>query len=309
VSLFNISRFFGKRIRSFIGFFYPFIWFEKRLINSLDNNSYITPIFIIGAPRSGSTLLYQLLAYYYEFSYINNLSSIFYKSPALITYLTKYIFKPYSDKSLSSAYGLIKGIWSPSEAGAVFNHWFDNDKINNEYIRKSIIRIGHIYKRPFLCKNLKNYLRLERIYEIFPDAFFVYIKRNLIYNAQSIIIGLYKDKQEMKAVPSVDKSSGDIYKQAIDDILLIQDSIESFLTKNNCKYIQIDYDKLCDNNEKELKRFEELCQKYDLKLNKKCYDKLNLDKSNKIKLSKSDWKKLFQIIIESDMDIPHENKC
>jgi len=51
--------------------------------------NFYPPIFIVGAPRSGSTLLYQLLAYYYNFSYFTNYSSLFYRDGQ--QYLVSYL--------------------------------------------------------------------------------------------------------------------------------------------------------------------------------------------------------------------------
>lgn len=49
--------------------------------------------FVIGAPRSGTTLLTQMLAYCYEFSYISNIAARFYMNPVVGVRLSKQLVK------------------------------------------------------------------------------------------------------------------------------------------------------------------------------------------------------------------------
>ena len=50
---------------NFLGFLEPYFYPKK-------TPQKLNPIFIIGAPRSGSTLLYQVLTHRYKFIYLNN---------------------------------------------------------------------------------------------------------------------------------------------------------------------------------------------------------------------------------------------
>ena len=63
-----------------------------RLLNKLDNlvtethlktyNSEVNdPVFLVGPPRTGSTLLFQLLLNSFHFSYVSNITSFFYSCP------------------------------------------------------------------------------------------------------------------------------------------------------------------------------------------------------------------------------------
>ena len=47
------------------------------------------PVFIIGLPRSGSTLLFQLLINNFKFSYFTNLVNVFFRCPVLILKIFK----------------------------------------------------------------------------------------------------------------------------------------------------------------------------------------------------------------------------
>ena len=75
------------------------------------------PIFIIGAPRSGSTLLYQLLVKHTRVGYISNLMSLF---PHKMITLAEYTKAWHGSRNLKkSNLGYIAGLFSPSEAGAI----------------------------------------------------------------------------------------------------------------------------------------------------------------------------------------------
>ena len=82
-------RYLGKKIRESIGGIHYLHKLEKNKIASLPLKNINPPIFIIGAPRSGSTLLYQVLINNFKLSYIPNISSIFYKYSYLITSSSK----------------------------------------------------------------------------------------------------------------------------------------------------------------------------------------------------------------------------
>ena len=58
-------------------------WERMTLLDTEEKLEY-PPIFIIGAPRSGSTLLYQVLTDYFEVGYISNLHAHFFGSPACL---------------------------------------------------------------------------------------------------------------------------------------------------------------------------------------------------------------------------------
>ncbi|MCB0031474.1 MAG: sulfotransferase, partial [Anaerolineales bacterium] len=60
-------------------------WLEERLLQRMVTNN-VEPLqllFVVGAPRSGTTLLYQLLATRFAVSYFNNFTARFTAAPLL----------------------------------------------------------------------------------------------------------------------------------------------------------------------------------------------------------------------------------
>ena len=112
--------------------------FEIPLINKHPDSSFV-PIFIVGAPRSGTTLVYQALANQIDFSFFTNWVNIFPSSPVFASIKLSGKLGNSDLNYFKSNYGLINGINSPSEAGFIFREWFDTsskESVNSEIIRK-----------------------------------------------------------------------------------------------------------------------------------------------------------------------------
>ena len=150
------------------------------------------PLFILGVPRSGTTLLYQMMMTAFEFSYIPNISNRWYMCPITAAVLGLKMCRVYKS-SFSSTHGYEKGCMAPSEAGNVWNRWFPHEKregynytpvdwlsrSSNEEIYNLIANLEHVFRAPFITKNVKMSVRLAALKKIFPDAVFLVIKRDI----------------------------------------------------------------------------------------------------------------------------------
>lgn len=161
------------------------------------------PVFILGPPRSGTTLLYQMLASSFRFSYFPNIANQFYMCPITATRAGIKLCREYKT-TFSSEYGFEKGCMAASEAGNIWNRWFPQEKRDGfnytpsgylpekteELIYKIIANIELSFDAPFMTKNGKSCVRIPTLLEIFPNALFIEIERNLIDSALSILIRL-----------------------------------------------------------------------------------------------------------------------
>lgn len=156
------------------------------------------PVFIIGAPRSGSTLVYQVLTDAFDVGYLSNLHCKFFGAPAL----AERLFRPLKDKSCSdytSRFGATLGRSGPSECGLWWYRFFPSkpvyvssenvDDARMRRFRRSIISLTETFDKPVIFKNLYASMRLEPISMHIPEALFVIIKRNEFDNALSILDG------------------------------------------------------------------------------------------------------------------------
>jgi hypothetical protein len=224
------------------------------------------PIFILGAPRSGTTLLYQMLVHRFEFSYFPNIANYFYMCPIFATRIGLEIFPPYVS-SFKSNFGYEEGWMSPSEAGNIWNRWFPHEKREGyNYtaegflsegergeIKSIVANVCMIYRRPFLSKNVKIDVRLRAMKEIFPNALFLHISRDFVDSAVSLLVKRRRDKREWISVMPRDinniKNKSDM-EQVAAQIYFVEQDIRrdiKIFGKNN--YMKLEYKQLCEKPE------------------------------------------------------------
>jgi len=163
----------------------------------------IKPIFIIGLPRSGTTLLYNLLCAHDSSAFITNSINACPESICSIEWLRKKLNlnirgERFLADSVSTDFG------SPSEPATLWGKWFGRDAVSivwNEQriqdlpaekvdeikldIRKIISCFGSGEKR-FICKYPVIQTELRIVQDLFPDAKFVHIVRDSRQAANSL---------------------------------------------------------------------------------------------------------------------------
>lgn len=267
------------------------------------------PIFIIGAPRTGSTYLFQMLASYFQFAYLNNLSSIIFKTPSLAIYINKLLgINNFANKT--SEYGFTPGLFSPSEGGPVFNYWFGtlegagNIK-NREHIARTEIRtISSIMEAPFLAKNLNNSMRIPLIIRTFPNACFIHIKRNPIYVTQSLILArrrLFGDQSKWFGPTPPEKKELEVlspFEQVVLQVKLIEECIDKDIAQLDIKrVIEVNYEDLCDSKEAVLRNIGIELSSFGIALHLNAHNKLdNTKKSEQKLLSDADFERLQSLL-------------
>ncbi|MEX1221499.1 MAG: sulfotransferase [Idiomarina sp.] len=169
---------------------------EKAYFKSLDAPP---PIFIIGAPRTGSTILYQALTNSYQVSYIDNLACTWHRNlrfGLMLSYL-KFRNKPHNN--FRSNHGDTKkfGAHAPSECGQFWYRWLPKDRHFIDYeniteemvrdIRTEVLGAAAYLKKPILFKNLNAGQRLRLIHRCFPDAKIIFVRRDPRFVVNSIV--------------------------------------------------------------------------------------------------------------------------
>jgi hypothetical protein len=169
------------------------------------------PIFIIGAPRTGSTILYQALTNSLDVLYIDNIAAKFYSNIFIGFLISKAIYKDKPHNSFDSKFGNTAefGGHAPSECGEFWYQWLpkqdhfvDHGTVSDksrEELKFSINLPSKWFAKHILFKNLNAGQRLRLINEAFPDAKIIYIQRDLKDTVSSILkarhsIGVSKDK-------------------------------------------------------------------------------------------------------------------
>ena len=184
--------------------------FEKQKINKYGSQpSEYSPVFIIGVPRSGTTILYQLVTQFLNVAYFNNFVNLSRENLYFGYWLSQKIFKGEFHNSYVSDYGNTKesGLTAPSEIGNFWYRWISQNKIyinendltidEKQEIYNNFTSIINKYNQPLVIKNLYLSQRLRLIYDIFPNAKFIYIKRDPLFTAQSLFLGRRKHNRDI----------------------------------------------------------------------------------------------------------------
>ena len=153
------------------------------------------PIFIIGAPRSGSTLLYQLLVAHFDVTYLSNLHCVWFGAPSLVERAVGRRLQPPVD--FSSEFGQTHSRSGPSECGPYWYRFFrksphhvllsEMEPESLGRLRESVRALTEASSRTAVFKNLLNSVRLEPLAKALPEAIFLAVRRDRDANAASIL--------------------------------------------------------------------------------------------------------------------------
>jgi hypothetical protein len=231
---------------------------EHHLLNNYGSRPN-KPIFIIGPPRSGTTLLYSALITRYRFSYISNLAHRLYKTPSVATLVGKRMIRSWHG-NFTNRYGQINGWASPNEGGWIWNQWFPEEyfldeaaanRLPTQVIYKTITSIASIIDAPFLNKNVMHSVHIPLLNRLFPNCLFIITKRNILDSARSII-RIYQEKKKERGWISVKPrgwalyKEADIHSKAVAQVILTYSNIFDDIGKiGKERSLIVDYEKLC----------------------------------------------------------------
>lgn len=156
--------------------------------------------FIVGAPRSGTTLLLQLIARYLEVGYPSNYVARYWMVPLLGTMRFERRFAAERGEiPLRSAFGGTDGPCSPHEFGWFWRFWagsFDTDDLSDAELdrfdwptlRAEVHALASWLGRPYAFKSLNHVVyNIDRFAREFPTSRFIYIRRDFRFVIQSIL--------------------------------------------------------------------------------------------------------------------------
>ena len=160
-----------------------------------------TPIFIIGLPRAGTTVTYQLLANTDSAGYISNFLARFWETPVLGAVLEKGVRIRQGNRpdSFESSLGRTPGWNEPHEFGYFWDRWFGGlagshnvpaDKLEDlcaNDLRREITSLELFWEKPVaFANNTWCTLQAAWLSQVFPEAVFVVCRRDPLYIAQSL---------------------------------------------------------------------------------------------------------------------------
>jgi len=276
------------------------------------------PVFIIGAPRTGSTILYQTLTNQFDVLYVDNLVCKFYKNFFFGFWLRDKIFKQKAHNCFKSNHGDTSkcGLYAPSECGGFWYRWLPSDRHFVDYeditdemlseIRKEITTVINYFDKPIVFNNNNIALRIRLIKKIFPDAKFIIADREPIFVAQSLLKArktFYNDLNIWWSIMPknyIELLEEPYFKQVVLQHYNINKQMYKDLTEliNDTNYLTINYKDFCANKNKVFKEIDNLINYKTTRLsftNNEVIEsrKLNLEESLikkiEIEIERLDW--------------------
>jgi hypothetical protein len=160
-------------------------------------------VYVVGAPRSGTTLVSQLLAKYLDVGYINNLIARFWRRPIVGIRLSEICLGADARRTISlrSNYGVTPGLVGPHEFGYFWRHWLDLDHAATHHLtaqeaaRVDGEALGRVlrhevlggFSRPTVFKNVICGFQAQLLSRVHPPSLFLHVTRDPLATAGSIL--------------------------------------------------------------------------------------------------------------------------
>lgn len=245
-------------------------------------------IFIIGAHRSGSTLMTQWLANLGLFSYPTNLLSRFYQVPIMGAKLQLLLaderynyrneLKDFSSSiDFSSDNGKTKGALAPNEFWYFWRRFLpftELDYLSTEQLFKvsdtktlvaEFAGMMNVFQKPMALKAMILNYNIDFLDKLFEKAIFIYTKRDPLTNIESALkarerqLGNIDEWYSFKIPEYYELKKLNPYEQVAGQIYYINKAIEDGLAKvPEHNKITVQYENFCENP---VKIYHELCGK------------------------------------------------
>jgi LPS sulfotransferase NodH len=157
-------------------------------------------VFVIGLPRSGTTLLTQLLAYCLDVGYMTNVSARFWLAPVHGVRLSRVLLGDQPPVSFESDHARTSGLGDIHEFGYFWRRWlqkhsFDDvvharereDGIDWAGLRRVLANILHEFERPLVAKNMLGAYHMPRMRAELGPVVYVMVERDPLDVAVSIL--------------------------------------------------------------------------------------------------------------------------
>lgn len=153
-------------------------------------------LLVVGPPRSGSTMVSQLLACHIDVGYFPNICNIFPHAPRTATRWIGTSRAVAQRRSLQSFYGNTSGWRGMSDGFAIWNRWLGSDRyrVSREITDEQRVAMRTFFHqwtttfgKPLLNKNNRNVDAITLLADILPQAYFIVVQRDPFFIAQSLL--------------------------------------------------------------------------------------------------------------------------
>jgi hypothetical protein len=235
---------------------------ETRTTDAGDEPLSHPPLLVVGAPRSGSTLLYQALVQAFDVGYLSNRHCRLYGGPSLV----ERVWHPEPPVGFTSRFGRTSGPAGASECGEFWYRFFrrspqyvplaEADPRALGRLRAAVRALGSVAGKPLVFKNLICTLRLAPIGAALPEALFLVVRRDVAANAASLLAARRAvtgdERQWWSAEPPEVESLRTLepHQQVVEQVRRIEALVDRDRDRLGAeRFHEVRYEQLCDDAE------------------------------------------------------------
>lgn len=163
-------------------------------------DSELLQIFVVGNPRSGTTITTQLISQGLEVGYINNLAARFWLTPMVGLEFSKAVFGDKRESSFTSEFATTTSLLDIHEFGYfwrehlnlqstedIIERDFSSNRIDWGNLRSVLLNMQAHFNRPMVFKNIFGAYNMVEFTKRMPRTLWVYVSRDPFDNAMGIL--------------------------------------------------------------------------------------------------------------------------
>jgi hypothetical protein len=217
---------------------------------------------VVGVPRSGTTLLYQVVAAGLEVGYVSNLVAAFWRAPVLGLRLARKLGLDRFDSSFASSFGRTGGVAEPHEFGYFWNHHLrypglselpegHEETIDWARLRTVLVAMAHWNRAPIAFKPMLLVWHLERMAREMPRTCYVWIRRDLRLTALSLLemrkalFGSFEAWASLRPGGAGWLADEPPWRQVAAQVVVLDRTIEAALSRVGDGVLAVEYEDLC----------------------------------------------------------------
>ncbi len=218
-------------------------------------------IIVVGPPRSGTTLVAQYLINALEVAYINNLTSLFPRSPVTINRLLGR-FVPFREGAYEAFYGRSRRLAGVNDGLYIWDRWLGSDRRDSpdslstgaeQSMRRFFAAFERYSNLPMVTKVNRLNTCANLIAEVLDNTTFVCLHRNPLYLAQSLYIARQTISGNMRSAYGV-RHENSCPEDPVEDVCRQVDFHIGQAQRQQeilgpSKFLVISYEKFCESPE------------------------------------------------------------
>jgi hypothetical protein len=237
-------------------------------------------VFVTGSPRSGTTLMSQVIAHAFNIGFINNLSARFFKNPVSGIHFAQAVFGNRHQSDFSSVFASTKELSDIHEFGYFWRYWLKKESISDtlrakeiepeiqwDDLKLTILNMHQAFGMGWACKNVLGAYHIEKFLSLLDKSVFVYIERNPVDSA----ISIYNARMKYYGDPSIWWSyipleyntikDWDPIRQIAGQVFYLNQWYKHEIQRlNSPRILSVKYEDLCKNPHNIIQQIKETCR-------------------------------------------------